>query len=219
MKKSYLVAKMVVGLIAGIFVTSCISESESPILTEQLEKSVAISEGTTGEENLRKSSEYNYIEKFSNQIDFFPDLENGWQPGSPAPAWYPGVGVGMANRMGKAQSFLNQFAYFDNDLGLVTVGAPVTQFYLQELTELGLKNIPNNVSSLTTDGKGNAIWFENVKNVTTVISVDRTDFEAEVNVIGGNGKFSRARGSGIVKGFFNPNTGSGKSELMARIDY
>ena len=216
MKKSYLVAKMVVGLIAGIFVTSCISESESPILTEQLEKSVAISEGTAGEENLRKSSEYNYIEKFSNQLMLVPGP--GYTGGA-APAWYPGIGVGMANRMGKAQSFINQFAIFDNNLGLITVGAPVTQFYSKELTKLGLKNIPASVSSLTTDGKGNAIWFQSEQNATKVISVDRTDFEAKVNVIGGNGKFSRARGSGIVKGFFNPNTGVGKSELMARIDY
>lgn len=216
MKKSYLIAKIVFGLTAGFLVTSCISDPESPVLTEQLEKSVALSEGTTGEENLRKSSEYNYIEKFSNQLSFVPGPEFA---GGPAPAWYPGVGVGMVNRMGKAQSFINQFAYFDGELGLVTVGAPVTQFYSEELTNLGLTGIPSEVSSLTTDGKGNAIWFENVKNVTTVISADRTDFEAEVNVIGGNGRFSRAEGSGIVKGYFNPNTGVGQSELTARIDY
>lgn len=216
MKKSYLVTKIVFGLTAGFFVTSCMSDPESPVLTEQLEKSVAISEETTGEENLRKSPEYNYIEKFSNQLIFEP---GPGYAGGPAPAWYPGVGVGMVNRMGKAQSFINQFAFFDSELGLVTVGAPVTQFYSEELTNLGLTGIPPEVSSLTTDGKGNAIWFENVKNVTTAISADRTDFEAEVNVIGGNGRFSRAQGSGIVKGYFNPNTGVGQSELTARIDY
>ncbi len=61
MKKSYLVTKIVVGLTTGLFVTSCISEPESPILTEQLEKSVSLSEDNIVDENLRKSSEYNYI--------------------------------------------------------------------------------------------------------------------------------------------------------------
>lgn len=216
MKKSYLVTKIVFGLTAGFLVTSCISEPESPVLTEQLEKSVALSEETTGEENLRKSHEYNYIEKFSNQLFEMP-YQGEDQFGI---AFFPGSGTGMANRMGKATSFLNQLALFDPlTNGVITVNAPVTQFFSKELEGLGLTGIPEEVSSLTTDGKGNAIWFKNIKNVTTSISETLTEFEAEVKVVGGNGRFSKASGQGVVKGTFNPLTGVGQSELSARIDY
>lgn len=218
MKKSYLVAKIIFGLTAGFLVTSCISEPESPVLTEQLEKSVALSEGTTGEENLRKSQEYNYLEKFTNEIGLVPDFANGWQEGSPAPAWYPGTGLGNATFMGKAYSFINQYASFGPS-GLSTVGAPVTQFYLIELEELGLENIPDNVSSLTTDGKGNSVWFKNIINVTTPASETRMDFIAEVEIVGGTGKFEGATGNGTVVGYFNPQDGKGATTLRASIVY
>ncbi len=216
MKKSYLVAKLVVGLTAGIFVTSCISEPESPVLTEQLEKSIAISEGSTGEENLRISKEHNYQEKFSNQIGFFPDFANGGSYNAPAPAWYPGRGVGNATFMGKAYSFINQYASFGPS-GLTTVGAPVTQYYEDELAELGLDNIPVEVSSITTDGKGNSIYFKNILNITTPFSSTRTNFTAEVEIVGGTGKFEGASGNGTVVGYFNPQDGKGSTILKATI--
>ncbi len=218
MKKNYLVVKIVFGLCAGIFATSCISDTESPILTEQLEKSVALSEGTSGEENLRKSREYNYLEKFSNEIGFIPDVANGWVANAPAPAWYPGTGVGNATFMGKAYSFINQYASF-SPYGLSTVGAPVTQFYSNELSDLGLVNIPDEVSSLTTDGKGNSVWYKNILNRTTPSSSTRTDFTADVEIVGGTGKFEGATGNGTVEGFFNPQDGKGSTTLRASIVY
>jgi hypothetical protein len=133
-------------------------------------------------------------------------------------SYFPGIETGIANRMGNATSFLNQLAIFDPETkSVITVNAPVIQFFPEELMNLGLTGIPDEVSSLTTDGKGNAIWFKNIKNVTTYINESLTKFEAEVEVVFGNGRFSRARG--IVTGTFNPLTGQGSGILEARIDY
>jgi hypothetical protein len=215
MKKSYLVAKIVFGLIAGILVTSCISESESPILTEQLEKSVALSEETTGEENLRKGNEIDYKETFTNLIGFVP--AEGYA-GGPAPAFYPGTGQGSSNLMKKAFSFINQYASFGPN-GLTTVGAPVTQFYQAELVKLGIKRLPDEVSSITVDAHGNSIWFKNILNTTIPESNTRTNFTAEVEVVGGTGKYSGVKGSGVVIGYFDPSTGIGKSTTSAKISF
>jgi hypothetical protein len=216
MKKSYLNWSRL-SLISALVLSSCMSEVESPVANELAKTTEESAEVSTGGENLRKSAAaYNYSESFSNQlfeVDYVGENPFGI-------SYFPGSGVGMANRMGKASSFLNQLALFDPASGgVITVNAPVTQFFSDELEALGLTNIPDEVSSLTTDGKGNAIWFKNIKNVTTPVSPTLTNFEAEVEVIGGNGRFSKARGQGVVRGTFNPTNGKGSSVLEARIDY
>lgn len=215
MKKNFLkYSALVLGL--TLAVSSCISDSEAPLVDAQSKKLNELVSADQDGENLRKGTAYNYTETFENQLMVVPyvgDLVG-------AQAYFPGVGKGMANRMGKATSFLNQLAVFDPQTeAVITVAAPVTQFYGENLEALGLTGIPDEVSSLTTDGKGNAIWFKNIKNVTKEISETLTEFEAEVEVVGGNGRFSRAKGQGVVVGTFNPLTGQGKSELKARIDY
>ena len=214
MKKNYLkFPGLVLGL--GLVLSSCVSEMDAPTVDKQFTLDELVS-ADQGGENLRMGTAYNYTETFENQLDPRPPYEETDQF---ALGYFPGVGKGMANRMGKAISFLNQLAVFDLQANaIITVAAPVTQFYGGELADLGLTGIPDEVSSLTTDGKGNAIWFKNIKNVTTSISDDLTEFEAEVEIIGGNGRFSRAKGQGVVKGTFNPLTGEGKSELKARIE-
>ena len=211
MKKNYLVTKIVFGLCAGIFATSCISDTESPILTEQLEKSVALSEGTSGEENLRKLPEFNYIEKFSNQITVIV----GGQGEFGSLVFLPGTGVGNATFIGKSYSFLNQLAIGPT----TTVSAPVTQFYSEELEALGLTDIPDNVNSLTTDGKGNAIFFESGTNTGVIISATKTEFSAELTVVGGTGKFLGVTGEGKVEGYYNPTNGVGASTVRANIKF
>lgn len=211
MKKSYLVAKIVFGLTAGILVTSCISETESPLLTEQLEKSVAISEETTGEENLRKYPEFNYLEKFSNQIT--PQYEGANEFGPIV--FLPGTGVGNATFLGKSYSFINQLAVGPT----TTIGAPVTKYYSEELEALGLTDIPDNVNSLTTDGKGNAIFFESGANSAVKVSETKTEFSADLKVVGGTGKFLGVTGTGKVEGKYNPLTGVGASIVRADIKY
>lgn len=213
MKKNYLkFPGLVLGL--GLVLSSCVSEMDAPTVDKQFTLNELVS-ADQGGENLRMGTAYNYTETFENQLGQIP--YEGNMPDTLA--YFPGVGKGMANRMGKATSFLNQLAVIDLVTEeLITVAAPVTQFFATDLADLGLTGIPDEVSSLTTDGKGNAIWFKNIKNVTTSISDDLTEFEAEVEIIGGNGRFSRAKGQGVVKGTFNPLTGEGKSELKARIE-
>lgn len=211
MKKSYLVPSMLVVLTAGVFATSCISESESPVLTQQLEKSNALSEGALGDENLRKLPEFNYSEKFTNQIT--PKME-GYNEFGPI-VFLPGTGVGNATFLGKSYSFINQMAVGP----LTTISAPVTQYYSEELEEMGLTGIPDNVNSLTTDGKGNAIYFESGTNSAVMVTDTKTEFSAELIIVGGTGKFSGATGKGRVEGFYNPQNGVGSSAVKADIKF
>ncbi len=215
MKKNYM-KWLGVFLTGTLMLSSCMSEVEAPVANDVAKTLDESTEVVSGGENLRKGTAYNYSEKFSNQLFEVPyEGENPF-----GIAFFPGSGTGMANRMGKATSFLNQLAIFDPKTnGVVTINAPVTAFFTNELNALGLTGIPDEVSSLTTDGKGNAIWFKNIRNITTPISETLTQFEAEVEVVGGNGRFSRARGQGIVTGTFNPQNGKGNSILEARIDY
>jgi hypothetical protein len=172
---------------------------------------------TSGEENLRKTTERNYSERFENSLFMVPGP--GYEEGKPDNAFYPGTGTGNSTHMGKALTFINQFAQFGPD-GLGTIGAPVTKFFEEQLTDLGITNIPDEVSSITTDGKGNSVWFKSISNqVVFNESGTRAEFKAEVEIIGGTGKFEGATGSGEVNGFFNPATGQGASTIKGRISY
>ena len=213
MKKNYILSKVGSVIIAGLFVTSCISDAESPIKIENQESIEVLAEQAPGDENLRKGHEIDYKETFTNLIGFVPAV--GYA-GGPAPAFYPGKGEGSTNLMKKAFSFINQFASFGPN-GLSTIGAPVTQFYKGELDKLGIKGLPNDVSSITLDSHGNSIWFKNILNITTSESSTKTNFTAEVSVIGGTGKYQDVKGKGIVKGYFNPTSGQGKSTTSAKI--
>lgn len=161
----------------------------------------------------RIGTSYNYFEIFDNNLFFVP--AEGYQ-GGPAPGFYPGTGKGLATRMGKAQSFLNQFAFIEGS-ELKTVGAPVTLFFGDELTALGIKNIPNEVSSITIDKKGDSIWIKNISNTVTPISANLSSFLAEVEFVGGSGRFAKFKGSGVVRGNFNPMTGEGTSVTLGNL--
>ncbi|GMQ27612.1 hypothetical protein [Algoriphagus confluentis] len=162
---------------------------------------------------LRLAGNFNYFETSRNQLFFIPG--EGYV-GGPAPGFYPGTGRVSASKMGRANSFLNQFAFFEGQ-ELVTVGAPVSSVFGAELLALGIENVPDEVSSLTVDKKGNSIWFKNVKNTVTPISSTLSSFLAEVEIIGGTGRFSKLRGTGVVRGNFNPVNGEGKSVTMAQL--
>lgn len=161
----------------------------------------------------RLSTSYNYFEIFENNLFFVPG--EGYQ-GGPAPGFYPGSGKGLATRMGKAQSFLNQFAFFDGG-ELTTIGAPVSLFFKAELLALGIVNVPDKVSSITIDKNGNAIWIKNVKNTVTPINENLSSFIAEVEFIGGSGRFAKFNGTGVVRGNFNPTTGKGSSVTLGNL--
>jgi hypothetical protein len=187
---------------------------KEPTLDEALAKWDQLDKEANLSSSFRKDFVANYFEITQNQLFFIPG--EGYV-GGPAPGFYPGTGSGLATRIGKASSFINQFASFDGK-DLVTVGAPVTAVFSPQLAGLGLTGIPNEVSSLTTDGKGNAIWFKNLKNTVTPVSESLSTFVADVEVIGGNGRFRNLKGKGVVRGNFNPTTGVGTSVSLVRID-
>lgn len=206
-----------ISLISVTIMSSCMQETEAPLSSEMSKLTEEIVVSGLGGENLRKSPNgVAYQEKFTNQIEIIPDFAGGFTPEIPFPAFYPGTGTGNATYMGKAYSFINQRAFLTQQ-GPVTVGAPVSQFFANQLADFGITNVPDEVSSLTTDGKGNTIYFKNILNVTTPASETRINFVADVEIIGGKGIFATASGKGKVNGFFNPVNGKGETTLRASI--
>jgi hypothetical protein len=217
MKKNYL-KWSVLGTSLILALNACAPDGANEMTPELNQEFESISDLVVGSENFRTiPTAYNYHEEFENQLSFIPI------DGLDAPeGLYPGTGKGTSTRIGKGNSslsFINQLATFDPNYNLVTKGAPVTAVFGEELDDCGLSGIPDDVSSITTDGKGNAIWFETVENVTTYVGPNRMDFNAKVKVIGGSGRFAKAFGEGIVEGYFNPETGLGKSRTSARINF
>ncbi|MFN3999405.1 hypothetical protein [Algoriphagus sp.] len=193
------------------------TEFESPDLT--YEQAISLWQDLDREAGhsfgYRMKSDYNYFEDFQNNLFFVPgeNYEEG-----PAPGFYPGTGTGTATRMGKAKSFVNQFAFFD-ETGLKTIGAPVTMFFGDELDALGIKNIPNEVSSITVGKKKDSIWIKNISNTVTPISNNLSSFIAEVEFVGGTGKFAKFKGTGVVRGNFNPMNGEGTSVTLGNLKH
>jgi len=82
-----------------------------------------------------------------------------------------------------------------------------------------LKKIPDEVSSVTVDRRGNAIFFKSLENTATPIRETLTVFVAEVEIIGGTGRFRGVSGEGIVEGKFNPITGKGGTIVKASLRF
>jgi hypothetical protein len=216
MKKTQLLQKPALILSATLVLFSCVQETESPLMQENANRLEVLNTPPGGEENLRKTADRNYSERFTNQL--FQLDENG-VPTDNILAYYPGTGDGNSTHMGKALTFINQRAVLVEN-GLATVAEPVTKFFSKELAALGLTDIPEEVSSITTDGKGNSVWFKSISNQVTFSETEpRADFKAVVEIIGGTGKFEKATGDGEVTGFFNPTNGEGSSVIRGRIVY
>ncbi len=202
-------------------ISSCVSdleEAQEPVVSEA---ELLVEEESEGGENLRrgvfgKNRSRFYFERFQNTLSVIPG--DGFNPETLENAFVPGTGKGRATFMGNATTFLNQFTQLGPE-GLGTIGKPVTQFYGQQLAELGITNVPDEVSSITADAKGNSVWFKNLGNKITPVSETRFNFEADVEVIGGTGRFENATGKGKVRGFFNPMTQEGSSIIFGRIKF
>lgn len=216
MKKSMWSTLSVMTLAGSVFMASCSPYMEEPTQIQQVTDSdILVRPETSSNQNARKAVQRNYSEKFSNQLTQVD--ENGIYTLN-IPAFFPGTGAGNASHMGKAFTFLNQYASFGVN-GLGSVGAPVTQFYSEELEKLGIVVDNPDVSSVTTDGKGNSVWFKNRQNTITSSSEERSDFIAEVEIVGGTGKFEKASGTATVTGYFNPKNGSGSSTMQGTIAF
>ncbi|MDG1277218.1 MAG: hypothetical protein P8O16_08060 [Algoriphagus sp.] len=225
MKKTLITNRLAILGIAFTFLWSCSQDlTQEQIIPEQELADPTLEQALSAWEKLdidagysinsRKKVDYNYFEVFKNKLFFVP--AEGYI-GGPAPAFYPGTGEGIATKMSKPTSFINQLAQIQNN-ELITLGAPVSMFFANELSAFGISGLPENVSSITVDRKGNSIWYKNVKNIVTSVNETLSSFTAEIEIIGGTGKFKGATGSGVVRGNFNPLSGDGSSVTMATID-
>ncbi|WP_026952704.1 hypothetical protein [Algoriphagus mannitolivorans] len=217
MKKSYL-SWSVLGFALVLTLNSCVQEEAAPLtMEESLPVVESMTDLVSGSENLRKSPNgVVYQEKFSNQ-------SLAGSEGIP-PYAFPGFGTGNATYIGKSYSFFNQYANgAPNEFGEVTtVAAPVTEFFADQLTALGLDvaqidACAKTVSTLTTDGKGNTIWFTNVLNNAKFDQDGNITFEAQIEIVGGTGIFAKASGNGTVKGNVSGTTGQGTTLVRANI--
>lgn len=141
-----------------------------------------------------------YKDSFDTWYMFVPDVKNGWTPPNPGPAWYPGGGEGNATHLGKCSTYYNQYATLGQN-GLVSGFAPVNMFFSVPLAGYML---PATVGTIVYRG-ADAIWLGGSTNSSTsFISAQRVNFHGELDIIGGNGKFTGATGHVILNGYFNP---------------
>lgn len=206
MKKHLSITHKLLVLTAVVFgASACISETEKPLI-DQSQVEIATTE--EGGENLKKGGLMPYEESFVNQITVVPPTEE-------LPLTFlPGTGVGKAQGMGKVYSFINQVA-----TSLTTSeGAPVTQFYADELASFGLTDIPDDVNSVTVSENGTAIFYRSETNQATFPDENgMVTFEAVVHIVGGTKKFRNATGEGVLTGMYDSNTGEGTSKIEAQI--
>ena len=66
MKKTQISLKSALVLSASLFLFSCVPETETPLIQEDLNLVEELNTPTSGEENLRKDFQRNYFEKFDN---------------------------------------------------------------------------------------------------------------------------------------------------------
>lgn len=146
-----------------------------------------------------------YRDNFDTWYNFFPDIAGGWDPENPAPfpAWYPGGGEGNATHVGNAKAYFNQYVTFIPP-NIVSLHAPVTMYFADELEDAGYNDIPDEVGSIVIDDKGNSIWFHATSNTATPVGPTRVEFTGVNLIIGGTGKFEGATGEVTLNGYFNP---------------
>lgn len=216
--KSYYLKWSGLSLIGLVILSSCMSDVDQPLAPVSSKAIVQSAEVLPAVgENLRKGPRsLPYMEKFSNQSIQVPTK----------PFAFPGFGTGNSLFMGSGYSFFNQYALgAPNENGeIYTVAAPVTEFFEEQIEALGISadELDSNyktVSTITTDGKGNSIWFHNVSNKAKIDNYGDITFVAEVEIVGGTGKFVGATGNGQVMGNVNAEDGKGNTHMIANIIY
>lgn len=218
MKKNYF-AWSFLGLALTLILPSCVPNEDTENVLASKPVVESIESLVAGSENFRKAPNgVVYQEKFSNQSIAGEE--------GVAPYAFPGFGFGNATYLGKGYSFFNQYATGGPDEnGIVyTIAAPVTEYFSEQIAGLGLDvdAIMSNdklVSTLTTDGKGNSIWFHNIINEAKVDGMGNITFVAQVEIVGGTGVFENATGLGTVVGNVSGEDGKGTTLVKADIKF
>jgi hypothetical protein len=117
-------------------------------------------------------------------------------------AWYVIAGTGNSSEKLHTTTLCNQFLGFSRT-GSSFVAAPVTKFFKQKLGIEGHHNIPENVSCITYDHAGNAIWLHLEPTIITRVNETRLEFSGTSTVLGGTGIFEGATGTVSTNGYFN----------------
>lgn len=121
----------------------------------------------------------------------------------------PGWGKGSARHMGTAIMCFNQQVIFamvgGQPVPIGSSAAPVNQFYATQLAAAGITNVPSSVSAITYDSHGNSVWFTSSTGTSLApVNATRVNFTANLQIIGGTGRFAGASGQTIMNGYFNP---------------
>lgn len=190
-KTSQWLAVIVLPVLAAIIISSCQKD-----ITRQDNVAGEKVESAANNEPVTRA----YRDSFDTWFQFVPDIQGGWTPPNPAPAWYPGGGNGNATHMGNASTYFNQYASL-GPTGLTTSHAPVTMFFA---TPLAAFNVPANVGSIVFDSKGNSVWFSSAGTQAVPAGPTRVNFTGTNNIVGGTGKFTSATGQVTINGYFNP---------------
>ncbi len=185
--------------IISLFLSGCSIDSAAPAL------SAAEPEFTLDHQSHKEAGRRAFKAKLDTWYQFVPDIANGWIPDyGPFLAWYPGGGSGHVTHIGNARCFFNQYVPFTPP-NFSSVAAPVTMFFNAELIAEGYPGVPETVSSIVYDTKGNSVWFQAVGGTSvTQTSPTHIAFTGTLNVIGGTGKFEAASGEVAISGYFNP---------------
>jgi hypothetical protein len=189
---NYLILAAFAGL---LFITGCATDDGvSPRIVDQELSGAAL-------DNMKGPVRRAYRDNFDTYYTVVPDFEGGWDSNNPfALVWVPGGGEGNATHMGKASTFFNQYITATGQ----SIAAPVTMFFEVELAMAGITDIPDEVSYIAFDSKGNSIWFQSTSNTSVPMSPTRVNFFGTSDIIGGTGKFEGATGEVEYEGYFNP---------------
>jgi len=144
-----------------------------------------------------------YRDSFEAELNYIPDFNGGYVQTNPySHVWWPGSGDGNATHMGNVSAYFNQYTIRTSGI-IYMFHSPATMFFP---TELQAFNVPQNVSLVVVDGKGNSVWFRNSPEgfPSTPVSPTKIIFNGTMIIAGGSGKFSGATGETSFHGFFNP---------------
>lgn len=192
---------LILSLLVAVFVSSCSKDDIDPTNGGSNSGGTKPVYGKTGKATRA------YQESFTATSTITPTNTGVFNPGS---------GSGNATHLGLATISFNQLVTFYNNQPIGSTAAPVNQFYASQLAAVGINNVPDAVSTITYDKSGNSVWFTSTTGTSlSLVSATRVNFTANLNIIGGSGKFEGASGAVVLSGYFNPQSASQSAVMQS----